>query len=315
MIYFTVAICTYNGAERIPSVLERLRLQTGVETACWEIIIVDNNSTDNTAEIVQNYQSNWDKPYPIKYYFEPQQGVAFARRRAIQEAQSDLIGFLDDDNLPEPNWVANAIAFGQTHPQAGVYGSRIRGKFEVEPPPNFQRIACHLVVTERRKVLQFESYRQGHVAGAGMVIRRQAWLSTVPEKLFCLGRVGNSLSAKGEEIEAQAYLRKAGWEIWYNADMVIHHQIPRWRFDKEYLIDYFRNVGLNRYYIRMLGYCTWQKPFMLWVYLLNDLRKILLHYVKYHSVMKTDLVAACEMEFFMNSFYSPFHYYKTFILK
>jgi glycosyltransferase involved in cell wall biosynthesis len=310
MIQFTVAICTYNGAERIASVLECLRLQAGIEDISWEIIVVDNNSNDQTAQVIQNYQLQWNKPYPIKYYFEPKQGVAFARRRAIQEAKSDLIGFLDDDNYPDSDWVAKAVEFGQNHPKAGVYGSRIRGEFEVEPPPDFQRIACYFVITERKKIIQFESYRRGRVAGAGMVIRRQAWLDCVPEQLFCLGRVGNSLSAKGEELEAQAYLSKAGWEIWYNAEMVIHHKFPKWRFEKTYLLDYFHHIGLSRYYIRMLGYADWQKPLMTIVYLLSDLRKVLLHYMKYHKVLETDVVASCEMEFFVSSFYSPFHFYK-----
>lgn len=310
MTQFTVAICTYNGAERIASVLECLQLQTGVEHINWEIIVIDNNSDDRTAQLVQHYQLHWNKPYPIKYYFEPKQGVAYARRRAIQAAKSDLIGFLDDDNNPDADWVAKAFEFGQSHPKAAVYGSRIRGEFEVEPPPSFRRIACHLVITERKEVMKFESYRRGHVAGAGMVIRRQAWLDCVPERLFCLGRVGNSLSAKGEEIEAQAYLRKAGWEIWYNAEMIIHHQIPQWRFEKTYLLNYFHSVGLNRYYIRMLGYANWQKPLMTIVYLFSDLRKVLLHYLKYRKVLKTDLVASCEMEFFVSSFYSPFYFYK-----
>ena len=53
----TVAIPTYNGAERLPKILERLLTQTGVENLRWEIIIVNNNSSDNTAEVIQEYQN------------------------------------------------------------------------------------------------------------------------------------------------------------------------------------------------------------------------------------------------------------------
>ncbi|HAO12943.1 MAG TPA: glycosyl transferase, partial [Planktothrix sp. UBA8407] len=59
MIDFTVVIPTYNGASRIPDVLEKLRSQTGTENIAWEIIVVDNNSSDQTADVVQNMIASW----------------------------------------------------------------------------------------------------------------------------------------------------------------------------------------------------------------------------------------------------------------
>ena len=155
MINFTVAICTYNGENRLPSVLNRLRLQE-VELA-WEVIVVDNNSSDRTAEIVEQYQY-WS--IELRYCFEPKQGLAFARRLAIKQARGNLVGFLDDDNLPSLNWVNEAYAFGQRHPQAGAYGSRIQGNYEIEPPKNFEQISCFLAVADRgNKALRYDSRR------------------------------------------------------------------------------------------------------------------------------------------------------------
>ena len=113
MIDFTVAICTYNGEKRLPAVLERLRSQINTEQISWEIVVIDNNSTDKTTNLIQEYQSDWPQAYPIKYYFEPAQGLAFARQLAVQEANGTLVGFLDDDNLATPDWVAEAYAFAQ----------------------------------------------------------------------------------------------------------------------------------------------------------------------------------------------------------
>ncbi|NEO81534.1 glycosyltransferase, partial [Moorena sp. SIO4G3] len=105
MIDFTVAICTYNGETRLPQVLKRLLYQIKTDHFAWEILIIDNNSTDNTSKIVEEYQSH-PGAYPIRYYFEPKQGIAFARRRAIQESKGEYVGFLDDDNLPTSDWVS-----------------------------------------------------------------------------------------------------------------------------------------------------------------------------------------------------------------
>jgi len=95
---FTVAIPTYNGESRLPELLERLRNQICTPYLTWEIIVIDNNSTDNTPKVVQAYQENWQCAYPLKYCLETKQGAAYARKRAVEEAKGQLIGFLDDDN-------------------------------------------------------------------------------------------------------------------------------------------------------------------------------------------------------------------------
>jgi len=318
MIDFTVAICTYNGEKRLPAVLERLRSQINTEQISWEIVVIDNNSTDNTAKLIQEYQVNWPQAYPIKYYFEPAQGLAFARQLAVQEANGTLVGFLDDDNLATPNWVAEAYAFSQAHPKAGAYGSKISGEFEVEPPENFGRISPFLAIGGGTKAICYTSsdykysYKKVLPPGAGLVIRKQAWLESVPERLIFQGRVGESLVA-AEDIEALLHIRRASWEIWYNPEMHIYHQIQKQRLEKEYLMKLLRSIGLGRHHTRMLGYKVWQRPLIFPVYMANDFRKIILHFIKYRSVLKTDVVAACEMELFLGSIMSPFYLLKQYL--
>ncbi|AFZ55626.1 glycosyltransferase family 2 protein [Anabaena cylindrica FACHB-243] len=315
MVDFTVAICTYNGENRILDVLEKLRSQVGTEEISWEILIIDNNSTDNTAKIVQQQVSNWSEIYPLEYYFEAEQGLAFARRCAIREAKSDLIGFLDDDNLPYPNWVAEAYKFGQTHENAGAYGGQIHGKFEVEPPPGFGRIARYFAILEGNKTYCYNEKYQStkkrmFPPGAGIVIRKQAWLESVPERQQITGVSGNSLLTKSEDVEMLSYIFYAGWELWFNKDMNINHKIPKSRFERGYIIKFFKGVGLSRYQTRMIAYKPWQFFFVLPAYMVNDVLKIMLHLIKYSSVIKTDIVAAGEMELLISIFISPFYHWK-----
>lgn len=319
MVDFTVAICTYNGEKRLPDVLERLRSQVDTERISWEIIVVDNNSTDNTAKVIQDYQSNWSQAYPIKYCFEPEQGLGFARQRAVREAKGPFVGFLDDDNLPAPDWVTAAYAFGQSYPKAGAYGGQIHGEFEVEPPENFKKIAPFLAIIEREKTPTcYTSYKHSHKRvlppGAGIVIKKQAWLENVPNRLVLQGRVGG-LMLPGEDIEAFLYIRGAGWEIWHNPEMHIYHKIPKQRLERQYLMNLLRGIGLSRYQTRMLGFKPWQRPLILPAYMANDLRKIISYFLKYRSVLKTDVVAASEMELLLGSFISPFYIWKKQIFK
>ncbi|MBH8563850.1 glycosyltransferase family 2 protein [Nostoc sp. CENA67] len=307
----TVAIPTYNGASRLPELLDKLRNQISTEHFAWEIIVVDNNSNDDTAKVVESYQDNWQCAYPLKYCFEEQQGAAYARKRAVQESEAKLIAFLDDDNYPQPNWVAAAYAFGQKYPQAGAYGSQIHARWEVEPPENFHRIAPFLAITERGNLpLLYKPSKKLLPPSAGLVVRRQAWLDSVPNKSILTGRVTDNMLTS-EDLEMLSYIQKSGWEIWYNPEMEIYHQIPKNRLKKEYLIPFFKGIGLSRYVTRMVNIKSWVRPIALLAYMINDLRKILLHILKYRLKVKTDLVAACEMQLFLSSFISHFYLWRN----
>ena len=309
---FSVAIRTYNGEKHLPELLERLRSQVNIDTISWEIVIVDNNSKDNTAKIIQEYQSNWPASYPLKYYFESKQGAAFARKRTVQEAQGSLIGFLDDDNLPESNWVSAAYSFAQSHPKAGAYGGQIHGEFEGEPPQDFNKIAVYLAIIERgQNAFCYNNHKQKVLPpGAGLVIRKQAWSESIPDNLLLAGPQGKSLSAKGEDLEILSHIQNAGWEIWYNPEMHIYHKIPSWRMERNYLISLVGKSGLSRHHIRMLRLKPWQRPLAFLAYLANDSRKALLHFIRYYKVLNSDTIAACEMALFLSILMSPFHMLK-----
>jgi glycosyltransferase involved in cell wall biosynthesis len=324
VVDLTIAIPTYNGARRLPEVLDRLRMacqdasrvtppsrQTPEGSHSynfsWEVLVVDNNSTDDTAKVVQAYQSSWPQPFPLRYCFEPQQGAAFARRRAVEEANGALVGFLDDDNIPAPDWVAAAYAFGQEHPTAGAYGSRIHGDFEVTPPDNFQRLTPFLAITERGSEAQrYEPQKKVLPPSAGLVVRKQAWLESVPSQLVLTGRTPGSMLT-GEDLEMLSHIQAKGWEIWYNPAMQIDHKIPQWRLKREYLMPFFRGIGLSRHVTRMLSVKPGQRSLATLAYMANDLRKIAFHLLKYGFRVRSDLIAACEMQLFVSSLVSPFY--------
>ncbi|NES71433.1 MAG: glycosyltransferase family 2 protein [Okeania sp. SIO2D1] len=311
MTDITVAIPTYNGAERLPLVLEKLRSQIGVEELSWEIIVVDNSSTDNTKKVIREYQKDWPNNIPLQYCNEVQQGAGFARKKAVKLAKSPLIGFLDDDNIPAKNWVAAAYEFAQKYPKAGAYASQIHGDFAGELPPNFDRIKSFFAITEKGdEPLLYQPLIKVIPPSAGLVVRREAWLESVPEQCILSGRVpGSMLTA--EDTETISYIQQAGWEIWYNPAMEVIHKIPQHRTQKDYLIKFFRGIGLSRYVTRMLGVKSWLKPLALLVYMANDTRKIIRHLLKYGLKLRTDVVAACEFELYINSLKSPFYLWKN----
>lgn len=102
----TVAICSYNAAHYLLNLLEKLIAQDCPMP--FEILIVDNNSTDHTQALVLGFAPA--NGIPIRYVNEPEQGIAFARNRAIEESLSSrYLAFIDSDELPAPNWLKSAL--------------------------------------------------------------------------------------------------------------------------------------------------------------------------------------------------------------
>jgi GT2 family glycosyltransferase len=255
----------------------------------------------------------------LRYYYESVQGASFARRRAIEEANASLIGFLDDDNVPDTYWVRAAVDFARTHSRAAAFGSQIHGKLEVPPPRHFDQVAGFLPIVERTHTVCFTegNYNKFNMLppGAGLVIRRQLWLDLVPKHQTLLGPVGQSLAQKGEDLEALMYLKRAGWEIWYNADMHIYHYIPASRLEQEYFVHFFRGIGLGRYQTRMVTIPTWHKPFLIAAYMVNDLYKLGKYWLKYRREISTDTILASKLELYRSSLISPLYHLKiTYLL-
>lgn len=309
MADFTVAIPTYNGASRLPKVLAKLAQQTGIENLSWEIIIVDNNSKDDTAKVVQEYQATWSKSMPgvaLKYFFEPEQGAAFARLKAVREAQGEWIGFLDDDNLPESDWIAAAYSFAQAHPQAGAIGGQIHGDFEVKPPEGFEKIQQFLAIREHgSKPYIFDAANIRLPPAAALVVRKQAWLESVPDRPRLTGKLPGLL-IQGDDYEPLLYIYKTGWEIWYNPAMHTHHQIPHWRLERDYLLSIARGCGLATYQLRVINAKPGERPIIFMRTILGNLRRVVGLAIDHRGQVNHQLIPAFEMAFYWGSFMSPF---------
>ena len=311
MTDFSVVICTYNGEQRLAQVIEHLRSQVNTADFSWQVWVIDNNSQDGTAALVQHYQQQW--PGFIGYGFEPRQGLAYARRRAMTLIESPWVGFIDDDTIPDSHWVNAAYQFAQRHPQVGAFGGRIQGIFEVTPPKNFQRIAACLAIIDRGDhPFQYAGTRGVLPAGAGMVIRTEVWHQFVAEVPVLSGVCGQSLATKGEDVETLSYIRKAGYAIWYNPAMQLWHQIPQERLSRSYLKQLFQGIGLSRYPLRMLNYHPWQRPLMTLAHGVKDGHRLLKYFGdNWRSLLQGDVVIASEWTLHWSSFISPLYFWRT----
>jgi glycosyltransferase involved in cell wall biosynthesis len=117
----SVCICTYNRAESLRSTLTSLATQTGIESESIEIIVVDNNCTDITQEVVEDFR----KKLPVRRLTENKQGLSHARNRAVGEFRGDVLLFTDDDVRLESGWLNAYQDAIRRFPSAGYFGGRI----------------------------------------------------------------------------------------------------------------------------------------------------------------------------------------------
>jgi glycosyltransferase involved in cell wall biosynthesis len=305
----TVVIPTYNGAIRLPSVLDKLKAQEGCENISWEVLVVDNNSTDNTREVFDSYARRWDLDAPLRYVFEERQGLAFARKRAVDEARGEIVSFLDDDVLPEKDFVKKAVSFKKSHPKAGVWGAEIRGVYHGEVPRELSTIKSHLAVQELGcKPFKIDPTFSGvAVAGGCFAAIRTEMKKHMQGSLFLSGvSAGNRVA--GEEYEVFFKMFKSGWELWYAPDMIAYHQIPAERLTAKYLRWVCWTNGLSVFATRVIITKPLIRPLVFIRQQIGSVIRIVRHLWKFKGKAFLETVPSAELSFYLGLLYSPYFY-------
>lgn len=238
----TVAICTMNGAKRLPAVLTALESQEGVTTDDWELLVVDNRSTDETRDVTETFLKRTSGKVRGFCVREDTLGAAAARRRAIREANAEWLVFLDDDNIPSPRFLAETAAFICRHPKAGAAGGPshiVVGDHAV--PEWFRHVEEGFAIwsggSEERLLEKMERRFT-----AGLAVQVAAARSVLEEKWVLEGRHRGSLVA-GEDLELCTKLERKGFELWYCPAMQFEHRLAADRLSMEYARRLFQSFG------------------------------------------------------------------------
>ena len=128
----SVIICTYNRSGSLRRTLEHIRKMTVSERVNWELLVVDNNSKDDTPAVVESFKKSTN--IRCRYIFEINQGLSFARNAGINNATGEIIVFTDDDVLVDNNWINNIYDAFKTHGDVACIGGKILPAWEKSPP-------------------------------------------------------------------------------------------------------------------------------------------------------------------------------------
>jgi glycosyltransferase involved in cell wall biosynthesis len=226
----------------------------------WEILLIDNNSQDNTKEVVESFKDR----LPIRYALESNLGQCYARNHAISIAKGDYILWTDDDVLVSRDWVNRYIdAFG-TYEYCAFAGGTIDPLFSITPPSWINRhidllqgpFAIRQLGGETRPLATTEM-----IFGANMAFRTEV----LRKYLFNveLGLKGNG-AVRGDETELVNRLRNQKHHGIWVGNAVVEHYIPRERLTTSYIRKFFRGYGeqarmeeISNPYPKMFGYPRW----------------------------------------------------------
>ena len=245
----SVAVCTWNGGHLLPDCLAALESQS-LDPGQFEVLIVDNNSTDDTAQIAREWVAR--SLLDARYILESNPGLSSARNRAVEEAAGEAVVFIDDDSRPHTGFLAGMQkAFRETG--ADLVGGRIipvlpSGCPGDVPESYLKRIrsgGLNLGV-QRRPMLPTE-----YVVGANMAFTKS--LVARLGRFDCeLGYVGHKKIA-GEDTDLCVRAHRAGALVVYEPDAVVDHVIAEDRLTKKHMIQAAFGYGVGRARLLLSG--------------------------------------------------------------
>jgi glycosyltransferase involved in cell wall biosynthesis len=219
----SLVICTYNRSRYLPGSLESIHLQT-VDKSLFEVIVIDNASTDDTAQIVQTFISQ-NPSLHISYHFEKNKGLSFARNRGIAEARSPLIAYVDDDVILTPDYLKELIGFFEKNPNACGAGGKVIPKYESGSEPVWMnKYLAGFVgnVNHGTNIKPFTSSMK-YPAGCNMIYKK--------EVLIKAGGFNNELKFRSDDKYIFYKVQEITDQIFYLPDAWLYHYIDSYRLD------------------------------------------------------------------------------------
>ncbi len=244
----TAILCTCNRAETLEETLESLAASELPSSVLWEVLVVDNNSTDKTREVVQSFSRRY--PGRFRYLFEPKPGKCHALNSAIADARGEVLAFVDDDVIVDQRWLQNLTARLLGGEWAGVAGRILPGGTVTLPPwLSWDRCvgafrADPLSVLCARFDLgdQARELDLDHAPyGANMAFRKAVFEKYGDFRLDLGPRPKSQI--RNEDVEFGRRIIKAGERLYYEPLAVVHHPVPLHRISKEFFLSWWFDYG------------------------------------------------------------------------
>ena len=223
----SVVVCTYNRAELLEECLDSLTKQS-IPPEQYEVLVVDNNSPDHTAEVSQSFVDRFSN---FRLITEKKVGLSHARNTGWQEAKGEWIAYIDDDALATENFVERIYWMLENHSYR-MYGGLFLPWYKYGKPHWIQ----DKYSTNKMKATDVITLPHSHTATGCIMVMEKSLLAAYDGFNPDLGMTGNKVGYS-EETDLQYRIRKDGIEVGYDPKLVIHHLVAKYKLEVDW---YFR---------------------------------------------------------------------------
>lgn len=237
MIKVSVIVCTYNREDVLSQCLDAIAAQIAGKRDC-ELIIINNNSHDNTQQIAEQFTLDHDG---VSLFFEEKQGLSNARNLGVSVAKGDHVAFIDDDTIVDPDWLDIALAIIKNH-SPDIFGGPVYPIMNGTEPVWFKQ-----EYGTRGDMGDTGWIRKGHIVGTNLFIRReliQTYGGFNPE----LGMKGDAIGYHEETEIVKRAFREAR-KVFYSRDLIVRDLLPKYKLSilfymaEKFMIGY-QSVGI-----------------------------------------------------------------------
>lgn len=227
----TAIICTYNREKYIKPLLESIAAND-LPKSEYEILLVDNNCTDNTRAVCEALVEA-HKDVQFRYVVEPEQGLSAARNKGIKEAKGDIIVYVDDDALVDAWYLRTITEYMAAHPEIDAVGGAIIPLYETSEPQWMTRYIKELLCGYLYFGDTIRTFPGDRYPGGGNAAYRAKVFEQVGLFNTALGRKGNGLMGS-EEKDIFDKMKAQGMRFMYLPKMILHHIIPQKKLERDY---------------------------------------------------------------------------------
>ncbi len=237
----SVVVCTYNGASRLDACLLAILAQEN--PPLYEILVIDNASTDETSEVAKSLLSKTSNFISWCVIYENKPGLLNARMVGLKRAKFEWVLFCDDDNILFPDFLFQVQSKLENNSTIGVLGSFGIPEFLGNEPQWFSRYSSSFAVGPQN-IISLKGDRLVHVYGACSIYRKKPLLDLFESgfKPILSDRVGQNLSSGGD-VEWCWILQLLGFQISYSEELKFYHKLPKSRLTWEYYIRLKRGIS------------------------------------------------------------------------